>query len=65
MASTKARLLKHDVPVHGATLKKTIVGTDFGRIVGTGKRGHYERGLFTGGISRISKISRFSRICRK
>ena len=30
--------------------------------VGTGKRGHYERGLFTGGISRISKISNFSRI---
>ena len=27
-----------------------------------GRRGHYERGLFTGGISRISKISRFSRI---
>ena len=26
--------------------------------VGTGKRGHYERGLFTGGISRISKFSR-------
>ena len=24
----------------------------------TGKRGHYERGLFTGGNSRISKISR-------
>ena len=23
--------------------------------VGTGTRGHYERGLFTGGISRISK----------
>ena len=33
--------------------------------VGTGKRGHYERGLFTGGISRISKISKFSRISRK
>ena len=32
---------------------------------GTGKRGHYERGLFTGGISRISKMSRFSRISRK
>ena len=31
-------------------------------LVGTGKRGHYERGLFTGGIS---KISRFSRISRK
>ena len=29
------------------------------------KRGHYERGLFTGGISRISKISGFSRISRK
>ena len=28
---------------------------------GTGKKGHYERGLFTGGISRISKISKFSR----
>ena len=26
--------------------------------VGTGKRGHYERGLFTGGISKISRISR-------
>ena len=25
--------------------------------LGTGKRGHYERGLFTGEISRISKIS--------
>ena len=25
------------------------------------KKGHYERGLFTGGISRISKISRISR----
>ena len=33
--------------------------------LGTGKRGHYERGLFTGGISRVSKISRFSRISRK
>ena len=29
--------------------------------IGTGKRGHYERGLFTGGISRISGISKFSR----
>ena len=28
----------------------------------TGKRGHYERGLFTGEVSRISKISKFSRI---
>ena len=28
--------------------------------IGTGKRGHYERGLFTGGISRISKFSRIS-----
>ena len=33
--------------------------------IGTGKRGHYERGLFAGGISRISKISKFSRISRK
>ena len=33
--------------------------------IGTGKRGHYERGLFIGGISRISKISIFSRISRK
>ena len=33
--------------------------------LGTGKRGHYERGLFAGGISRISKISKFSRISRK
>ena len=31
-------------------------------IIGTGKRGHYERGLFAGEISRISKISKFSRI---
>ena len=30
-------------------------------ILGTGKRGHYESGLFTGGISRISKLSRISR----
>ena len=30
-------------------------------INGTGKRGHYERGLFTGEISRISKFSRISR----
>ena len=29
------------------------------------KRGHYERGLFTGRISRISKFSKFSRISRK
>ena len=29
--------------------------------VGTGKRGHYERGLFTSEISGISKISKFSR----
>ena len=34
-------------------------------LVGTGKRGHYERGLFTGGISRISKFSKFSRFSRK
>ena len=27
---------------------------------GTGKRGHYERGLFAGGISRVSKFSRIS-----
>ena len=27
--------------------------------------GHYERGLFTGGISKISKISKFSRISRQ
>ena len=32
---------------------------------GAGKRGHYERGLLTGGISRISRISKFSRISRK
>ena len=32
---------------------------------GTGKRGHCKMGLFTGGISRISKISGFSRISRK
>ena len=31
------------------------------RILGPGKRGHYERGLFAGGISRISKISGISR----
>ena len=29
--------------------------------VGNGKGGHYKRGLFTGGISRISKFSRISR----
>ena len=34
-------------------------------ILGAGKRGHYEGGLFTGGISRISKISKFSRTSRK
>ena len=28
---------------------------------GTGRRGHYERGLFAGGISRTSKFSKFSR----
>ena len=33
--------------------------------LGAGKRGHYESGVFTGGISRISKISKFSRISRK
>ena len=33
--------------------------------LGTRKRGHYESGLFTGGISRISTISRFSGISRK
>ena len=32
--------------------------------LGTGKRVHYERGLFTGGISRISKICKFCRISR-
>ena len=30
-------------------------------IFGTGKRGHYQRGLLTGGLSRISNITRFSR----
>ena len=30
-----------------------------------GRRGHYERGLFTGGISRISEISTFPRISRQ
>ena len=33
--------------------------------LGTRERGHYERGLFTGGISRISTFSKFSRISRK
>ena len=32
---------------------------------GTRKRVHYERGLFTRGISRISKMATFSRISRK
>ena len=37
-----------------------------GVIFGSGKRGHYERGLFTERISRISKdSSKFSRISRK
>ena len=31
-------------------------------LFGTGTRGHYERGLFTGGVSGISKISKLSRI---
>ena len=31
----------------------------------TGKRGHIKRGLFTGGISRISRMSKFSGISRK
>ena len=34
-------------------------------LFGCGKRGHYERGLFTGGISRTSTISEFSRISRE
>ena len=34
-------------------------------LVGNGKRGHYERGLFAGGISRISRMSKISRISRK
>ena len=33
--------------------------------IGTGKRGHYERGLFTGETSRVSKITKFSRVSRK
>ena len=33
--------------------------------VGTGKRGHYERGFFSGGISKVSKFSKFSRVSRK
>ena len=33
--------------------------------IGNGDRGHYERGLFTGGNSRISKILNFSRISRQ
>ena len=31
----------------------------------SGKRGHYEKGLFTGEISRTSKISKLSRISRR
>ena len=31
------------------------------RIFGTGKRGHYRMGLFTGTIPKISRISQFSR----
>ena len=42
-----------------------IYSIDLHWVFGTGKRGHYERGLFTGGISRISKVSRFSRISKK
>ena len=33
----------------------------WGKLFGTGKRRHYERGFFNGGISRISKISKFSK----
>ena len=44
---------------------REISGLWPGVSLGAGKRGHYERGLFTGGISRISKISKFSRISRK
>ena len=29
--------------------------------IGNGKRGHYKRGLFTGGLFRVSKFSRISR----
>ena len=29
--------------------------------IATGKRGHHGKGLFAGGISRLSKISNFSR----
>ena len=34
-------------------------------MIGTGERGHDERGLFARGISRVSQISQFSRILRR
>ena len=51
------------VPAHPAILVN--LGTFKQGVIGTGKRGHYERGLFAGRNSRISKISNFSRISRK
>ena len=53
-------LAMHLADTHDIVQKRTWI-----MYLGTGKRGHFERGLFTGGISRISKISRFSRIPRK
>ena len=41
-----------------------LIGKQRDGYVGTGKRGDYES-VFAGGISRISKISKFSRIPTK
>ena len=35
------------------------------KTLGIGGRGDYKRGLFTGGISRVSQIAKFSRVSRK
>ena len=40
-------------------------GTEFLKLLLGPEKGHYKRGIFTGGTSRISKISEFSRIARK
>ena len=63
VASQKPNVGVHSNPLLALT-SLTIVDKKY--TLGTGRRSHYERGLFTGEISRVSsKLSKFSRISRK
>ena len=53
-----------EIKLNGSFLLRVLLRLRF-TTLGPGKRGRYERGLFTGGRHRISRISKFSTISRK